>query len=474
MIRGLRCMAVAVRRPDGSIAVRAERLSRLYTGAARRLPLLRGVVALTETLALGVRALTWSAAVASDEVDEHGEALPLGVLAWTALALTMLVAIAVFFAGPVLLTAWLDGVLPAGWLVVAVEGLLRVALLLGYIWAIGRSAEVRRVFRYHGAEHMTIHAFEHGAIDADTLGDGRERHVPVVRRFDRAHPRCGTSFLLTVAVISVFVFVLLGTPPLWWRLLSRLLLIPLIAALAYEAIRWAGRHPDLPIVRWLFAGNMALQRLTTGEPDGRAGAGGARRSRPRRQRGPRPRGPCLGRPRPGTAAPRTARRRPRSDVVRGALAVPSNGYARGGTRRTAPCPCLSSSTSTTPRPAPAGDKETGGQLLPLLASAPQAGVTIRAEAVVDGEHELNLIADAESAETVQQFMTPFGQMGSVTVRASASTPSPCSRPEANAPRGWHAVTFATPARDWRGTAARDAAAESGHHLSVWRLHAAGD
>ena len=267
MIRGVRSMAVAVRRPDGSIAVRAERLSRLYTGVARRLPLLRGVVALAEMLALGVRALTWSAAVASDEVDEHGDARPLGLLGWTALALTMLVALAVFFAGPVLLTAWLDGVLPAAWLVVAIEGLLRVALLLGYIWAIGRSEDVRRVFRYHGAEHMTIHAFEHGAIDADALADDRERHVPAVRRFGRAHPRCGTSFLLTVAVISVFVFVLIGTPPLWWRLLSRLALIPLIAALAYEAIRWAGAHPGLPIVRWLFAGNMALQRLTTREPD---------------------------------------------------------------------------------------------------------------------------------------------------------------------------------------------------------------
>ena len=262
MIRGLRSMAVAVRRPDGSIAVRAERLSRLYTGPLRRMPLVRGAVALWETLALGMRALTWSAAIAAGEVDEQGEARPLGVAGWAALTLTLVAGIAVFFAGPVLATAWLDDVLPAGWMVVTLEGLVRIGLLVGYIWAIGRSREVRRVFQYHGAEHMTIHAFEHGA-----LAGGGGPQLPAVRRFDRAHPRCGTSFLLTVAVISVFAFALLGTPPLWWRLLSRLLLIPLIAAVAYEAIRWAGQHPAQPLVRWLFAGNMALQRLTTREPD---------------------------------------------------------------------------------------------------------------------------------------------------------------------------------------------------------------
>ncbi len=262
MIRGLRSMAVAVRRPDGSIAVRTERLSRLYTGAQRRAPLLRGVAALWETLTLGIRALTWSAAVAAGEVDERGEARPLGVWGWATLVTALLVSLAVFFAGPVLLTAWLDDVLPAGWIVVTLEGLVRVALLLGYMWAIGRARDIRRVFQYHGAEHMTIHAFEHGA-----LAHGGGLQVPAVRRFGRAHPRCGTSFLLTVAVVSVFAFVLLGTPPLWWRLLSRLLLIPLIAAVAYEAIRWAGRHPAQPLVRWLFAGNMALQRLTTREPD---------------------------------------------------------------------------------------------------------------------------------------------------------------------------------------------------------------
>ena len=267
MIRGARSMAVAVRTPDGGIAVRSEPLSRLYTGVLRQAPLMRGVVALWETLALGVRTLTWSAAVAAGEVDERGEARPLGVAGWAALVFIMLVALAVFFAGPVLVTAWLDAVLPAGWLVAAIEGLVRVALLLGYVWMIGRSSEIRRVFQYHGAEHMTIHAFEHGVFnDADSDRSGAIR-VPAVRRFERAHPRCGTSFLLTVAVVSVFAFILLGAPPLWLRLLSRLLMIPLIAAVAYEAIRFAGRHSGHPLVRWLFSGNLALQRLTTREPN---------------------------------------------------------------------------------------------------------------------------------------------------------------------------------------------------------------
>jgi uncharacterized protein YqhQ len=130
-------------------------------------------------------------------------------------------------------------------------------LLVGYLWAIGRSDDVRRVFQYHGAEHMAIHAFE----------EERELTVPAVRRFSREHPRCGTSFLLTVAAISVVVFVPLGGGDLWWRVVSRIALIPLVAAIAYEAIRFAGRHSSRPVIRWLFGLNLLLQRLTTREPD---------------------------------------------------------------------------------------------------------------------------------------------------------------------------------------------------------------
>ena len=256
MIRGPRAMAVAVRRQNGEIALRTRRLGGFYAGRLRRLPLLRGVLVLWETLALGISALAWSAAVAADEVDEDGEAQPLGFLSWAFLVVTLLAGIAFFFAGPVLATAWLERHF-ASLLVIAFEGVLRVGLLIGYIWLIGRSSEVARVFQYHGAEHMTIHAFEHGV----------ELSVQAIRRFPKEHARCGTSFLLTVAVIAAIAFILVGSSPLWWRFASRIVLIPLIAAIAYEAIRFAGAHLDRRAVRAIFSANLALQRLTTRPPD---------------------------------------------------------------------------------------------------------------------------------------------------------------------------------------------------------------
>ena len=257
MVRGPRSMAVAARRSDGSITTRGERLGGVYTGTARRVPLLRGVLVLWETLALGFRALAWSAAVAADEVDDDGEATPLGIIEWLILILTLGVGVGVFFVGPVLATAWLDSIVGAAWISVVIEGGIRIGLLLGYIWGIGRAKDVRRVFQYHGAEHMTIQAFE----------QGHELTVPSIRRFAKEHPRCGTSFLLTVAIVAIFVFALAGTEPLWWRFASRVVFVPVVAAISYEAIRFAGFHQGWPVVRWLFAGNLALQRLTTREPE---------------------------------------------------------------------------------------------------------------------------------------------------------------------------------------------------------------
>lgn len=257
MIRGARSMAVAVRDPDGEILVRSEALrGPLYVGLLRRIPFIRGVLILAETFTLGGRALTWSSAVAAGEVDEHGEAKRLTFVETAFLAVSMAFALAVFFAGPVLATAWLDSRLDQ-WIVLAIEGGIRIALLLGYIWIIGRSDDVRRVFQYHGAEHMTIAAYE----------DSRELTVPAVRRYPKEHPRCGTSFLLTVAFVSIVVFAFAGADPLWWRLTSRLVLIPLVASVSYEAIRFAGFHQRWPIVRLLFAGNIALQLLSTRPPD---------------------------------------------------------------------------------------------------------------------------------------------------------------------------------------------------------------
>jgi uncharacterized protein YqhQ len=268
MIRGERTMAIAVRRPDGEIETHSGPLGMLYLSVLRRAPLLRGVLVLWETLALGIRALSWSSGIAEGDLDESGQPPPLSIRDYAAFTFTMTVAVAIFFAGPVLATVWLDSLLAAGWIVVLVEGAVRFGLLVGYIWVIGQTEDIQRIFQYHGAEHMTIHALENGALGIEPQsGIVRTGSVAAVRRFERAHPRCGTSFLLTIAAVSVVVFLVAGTPDLWLRLASRVVLIPLVASLAYEVIRFAGRFPSHPLVHWLFAANLALQRLTTREPD---------------------------------------------------------------------------------------------------------------------------------------------------------------------------------------------------------------
>ncbi len=256
MMRGAQTMSVAVRAPSGAIISRDERLGGIWTNAARRVPLLRGITVLAETMALGTRALTWSAAVAAGEIEDDGQPKGIGVIEWLFVMGAMGFAIGAFFVGPVVVTSPLDGRWP-DWSVIVLEGGIRIGLLLGYVWGIGRTEGVRRVFQYHGAEHMTIAAHE----------DGRELTVPAIRRYPKEHPRCGTSFLLTVALVSIMVFAFAGREPLWWRFASRLVLVPLVAAVAYETIRFAGAHQRWPVIRWLFAGNIALQYLTTRPPD---------------------------------------------------------------------------------------------------------------------------------------------------------------------------------------------------------------
>ena len=256
MIRGPRSIAVAVRRPDGEITIRTRVLGGRLTNAVRRIPLVRGILVLWETLATGIWALAWAGAVHNDEVDEHGESKPFGVVGWAVLLVVLGFAVSVFFAGPVLLTSWLSAWLP-DLAVIAIEGVVRVGLLLGYIRLIGRSADVQRVFQYHAAEHKAVQALE----------QGRELSVQSVRRLPKEHPRCGTSFLLTVAVVAAVAFMFAGLEPLWWRFASRLVLIPVIAAVSYEAIRFGGLHLGNALVRTLFSANLALQKLTTRDPD---------------------------------------------------------------------------------------------------------------------------------------------------------------------------------------------------------------
>ena len=262
MIRGQTHMAVAVRRPNGAIATQLRPLSTLYTGTLRRLPLVRGVITLVETLSLGMRALSYSSSVsledpeADPDSEVESEELSKGALT-SMLLVSFGFAILLFFLLPLFASRPLEGAFGNDILSNVAEGAIRLAVFVAYIWVIGRMAEIRRVFMYHGAEHMTVHAQERG----DPLV------TEAIRKYSPAHPRCGTAFLLTVMVLAILVFVFVPREPLWWLVVSRIVFIPLIAAVAYEVIRFSGRYEDNPLVRLISAPNLLLQKLTTRWPD---------------------------------------------------------------------------------------------------------------------------------------------------------------------------------------------------------------
>jgi uncharacterized protein YqhQ len=256
MIRGARNMAVAVRKPSAEILVHSEVLPRgIYDSALGRLPLLRGLTMLWDTLVLGTRSLMFSAdAALTDEDVQFG-----GPLMWGTLLVSLLIGVGLFILLPMLLVGLVDRYIKAALLSNLIEGLIRLLIFLGYLLAIRRLPDIRRVFAYHGAEHKTVNACEAGV----------QLTPQEVKRFSTAHTRCGTSFLLIVLVLFVLLSSLLGRPPLVWRLLSRLVLIPLVAALAYEFIKFTAGHDDNLLVRIVAAPGLWLQRLTTQEPDDR-------------------------------------------------------------------------------------------------------------------------------------------------------------------------------------------------------------
>jgi len=253
MIRGPRTLAIACRNPEGAIIVRTEALGGVYSGLVRRLPLVRGAIVLWETLALGTRALMWSSNVAIGEQDEE----PNSASMWGVAIASLVVVGGIFFAGPLLLADFLHDLLGSDWLVIAVEGVIRLAIIVAYVGLIGLMPDVRRVYEYHGAEHKSIHALE--------AGDPLE--AAYVQRHPTAHVRCGTSFLLTVVVVSIFVFAAVGNPDLWLRVVSRIVLIPVIASIAYEIIRLGGAFESNPVTKVLLWPNLALQAITTKPPD---------------------------------------------------------------------------------------------------------------------------------------------------------------------------------------------------------------
>ena len=261
MMRGRRAVAVAVRQPGGGMLVHEELLApRLYQNRLFRLPLLRGVLLLWDMLVLGTRMMAFAANVAAGQITgEDGEtssALSKGALAIT-LIISLAFAVAIFFVGPLALVGLAQRQIGNGALALVVEGVIRLVILLGYLWLIGRMPSVQRIFGYHGAEHKAINTYEHG----------EPLDVPHVRAASKVHTRCGTGFLLVVMVVSIFVFALVGNPPLVLRILSRIVLIPVVAAIAYELMRLGATYYRFRLVRWLVAPSLALQGLTTREPD---------------------------------------------------------------------------------------------------------------------------------------------------------------------------------------------------------------
>src|SRR5215210_3829819 len=257
MMRGPSNWALAVRKPDGEIAqLNHEIHSVMVRHRFFRLPVIRGVVALGESLTIGFRALAISANYAAQEEGDEGEVqteLSRGSLIF-AFAIAIGFALMLFKVTPALITNWLP-IETTGWFVI-VEGVIRVTIFVAYLLVISLLPDLRRVFQYHAAEHKVINAYEAG-----------EELVPErVQRFSLIHPRCGTAFLLWVMVIAIFVFAFLGRPSWLWLIASRILLLPVIAGLAYELIRFAGKHSGNRVLMMLLAPGLWLQRLTTREP----------------------------------------------------------------------------------------------------------------------------------------------------------------------------------------------------------------
>jgi len=255
MMRGADHWAVAVRRPDGDIHVESHEIDSVAKRyPILRKPLFRGVIVLGQSLAIGVRALMVASRASMTE-EEQLTSKQMGI----SLTIAMVVFIGIFILGPATLFAWVEQRVDAdGILINAAEGIFRVLLFVGYLWLIGRSKDIHRVFEYHGAEHKTIAAYEHG----------EELVEPRIQTYPKEHVRCGTNFLIIVMIVTIFVFAFFGTPGFLWRILSRLIAIPLIAALAYEALRLGARFPRSVVMRALMDPGIWLQKITTQEPDG--------------------------------------------------------------------------------------------------------------------------------------------------------------------------------------------------------------
>ncbi len=256
MMRGKRYQAMSARLEDGRIVSEVEEFTMLtdrhkFFG----LPFIRGTFNMIDSLISGMKALTWSTNVSLAEDEDEEELTPMEI------AMTMIVSIGLgillFFVLPVVIAHYFQPLIPGNFLQNIFEGVVRVVVFLLYLFLISRMKEIRRVFQYHGAEHKSIHCYEAGEA---LTPENAMKHT-------RLHPRCGTSFLFIVMVISIFVFALVGVENFAWRMASRIVLLPVIAGVSYEVLRYCGKHMDKAWVRAIAWPGMQLQRLTTGEPD---------------------------------------------------------------------------------------------------------------------------------------------------------------------------------------------------------------
>ena len=255
MIRGREGVAISMRQPNGELSIERQPLASIYKGRLREMPLIRGIIALIETLVLGTQSLLHSVQVATAE--EVGEKIPTAVL-WGTVAVSLALGVALFFMVPLFATRYLiDPYIESNLLRNVFEGLIRIGIFIAYLKLIGLIPDIKRVFAYHGAEHKVVNAYEAGVpLDVES-----------VKNYSTAHARCGTAFLFIVLIVAIFVFALVGQPTLWIRILSRIALIPVIAVISYEIMKFGAAHINNKIVRVLLAPGLMLQSMTTREPD---------------------------------------------------------------------------------------------------------------------------------------------------------------------------------------------------------------
>jgi hypothetical protein len=251
MMRGRKSVATAVRLPSGEITTRDEPLRGWSMGRVRDIPLVRGIVVLVETLVLGIKTLFYSASMALGEEEKVSP-----WLLWGSVALGFVLALALFLVLPLVATHFLDPYVSST-VSNVIDGVIRLVIFIIYLGSISLMPDIRRVFAYHGAEHKTINAYE----------AGQPLEVEQVRRYSTAHSRCGTNFILIVMVLAIFAFAFLGRPPLWLRYVERIALLPVIAAVSYEMIKFGAAHVENRVVHAILTPGLALQAMTTRQPD---------------------------------------------------------------------------------------------------------------------------------------------------------------------------------------------------------------